>query len=96
MFSSLRRGHCERWEEVADLRKRLRQASIPRRVAIAALCFLLLVYILISYFSTSSTLSSAHICIEDRLKQWKIRGDNAQISTSNAHLIFVGNGFVFL
>uniref|UniRef100_A0A9J2PXP6 Membrane-associated protein n=1 Tax=Ascaris lumbricoides TaxID=6252 RepID=A0A9J2PXP6_ASCLU len=93
MFSSLRRGHCERWEEVADLRKRLRQASIPRRVAIAALCFLLLVYILISFFSSSSTLSSAHTCIEDRLRQWKMLGENAQISTSNAHIIFVGNGF---
>ncbi|KHN77996.1 Uncharacterized protein Tcan_18600 [Toxocara canis] len=92
MFSSLRRAHCQRWDEVADLRKRIRQVSIPRRVALLALCFLFFFYILISFLQSSTTPPLAHLCIEDRLKAWKTLEQDAHVSTSDAQIIFVGNG----
>lgn len=93
MFSSLRRGQCRRWDDF-ELRKRLRQLSVPRRVSLPILLLLFLLYFLISSLISAPRLSHSQKCLDERLAVWKTLERDYAVAISKHNLGFTGNGFV--
>ncbi|MFH4974892.1 hypothetical protein AB6A40_001601 [Gnathostoma spinigerum] len=78
----------------ADIRKRLRQLPISRRIAFFIIFLLCLVYILMSCLSFSSKHSSTDGCLREKLDPWRKAEENSHVSTSNSDIFFIGNGYI--
>ncbi|VDK19098.1 unnamed protein product [Anisakis simplex] len=112
MFTAIRRSilaavNSSNWrcsqrcgELMDDLRKRLRQLPFSRRIAFLVLLILLLFYMLMAFFNTSTKPSFSNGCVEDRLRSWRDLEDysaEASVSTTqNKNVILLGNGFIGL
>lgn len=95
MLSSLRRGQCRRWDDF-ELRKRLRQLSVPRRVSLPILLLLFLLYFLISSLISAPRLSHSQKCLDERLAVWKALESDYAVAISRHSLGFTGNGSVLV
>ncbi|VDD93753.1 unnamed protein product [Enterobius vermicularis] len=84
------------WGGLEDVRKRLRQLTLPRRVLVIVLCSLVALYFLISSIFSSENSSVTNPCILERTREWKELEESALASTSPHLPVFVGNGFVGL
>lgn len=88
--SSMFRRH---WGGLEDVRKRLRQLTLPRRVLVIVLCSLVALYFLISSIFSSENSSVTNPCILERTREWKELEESALASTSPHLPVFVGNGY---
>lgn len=93
MFSTLRRVQCRRLDDF-ELRKWLRQLSIPRRVSLTAILVLFLLYFIISSLTSSPYVSESQKCLNERLNAWKIFENENLVVISNKQFGFTGNGLV--
>ncbi|CAG9535226.1 unnamed protein product [Cercopithifilaria johnstoni] len=93
MLSTLRRVQCRRLDDF-ELRKWLRQLSIPRRVSLTAILILLSLYFIISSLTSSSYVSESQKCLNERLNAWKIFENEDFVAVSNKKFGFTGNGFI--
>lgn len=91
ILALIRRVKCPHFDEF-ESRKRIRQFFLPRRICIFAIGLFVLLYFLI--FSKSSTTSIAELCLDDRLRHWKLRENDFSISLLGQTLHFTANGCV--
>ncbi|VDN51850.1 unnamed protein product [Dracunculus medinensis] len=91
ILALIRRVKCPHFDEF-ESRKRIRQFFLPRRICIFAIGLFVLLYFLI--FSKSSTTSIAELCLDDRLRHWKLRENDFSISLLGQTLHFTANGFL--
>uniref|UniRef100_A0A8R1TSI2 Uncharacterized protein n=1 Tax=Onchocerca volvulus TaxID=6282 RepID=A0A8R1TSI2_ONCVO len=93
MLSSLRRVQCRRWDDF-ELRKWLRQLSIPRRVSLTAALILFSLYFIISSLTSSPYIAESQKCLNERLNAWKVLKNDDLIAISDKKFGFIGNGFI--
>lgn len=95
MLSTLRRVQCRRLDDF-ELRKWLRQLSIPRRVSLTAVLILFSLYFIISSLTSSPYVSESQKCLNEHLSAWKIFEKEDFVAISNKKFGFTGNGLILL
>uniref|UniRef100_A0A0R3S6M0 GPI inositol-deacylase n=1 Tax=Elaeophora elaphi TaxID=1147741 RepID=A0A0R3S6M0_9BILA len=93
MLSILRRAQCRRLDDF-ELRKWLRQLSIPRRVSLTVFFILFLLYFIISSLTSSPYVSESQKCLNERLNAWKVFENENSVAIYNKRFGFTGNGFI--
>lgn len=95
MLSTLRRVQCRRLDDF-ELRKWLRQLSIPRRVSLTAVLILFSLYFIISSLTSSPYVSESQKCLNERLNAWRFFENDNFVAVSSKKFGFIGNGLVLL
>ncbi|KAK6111239.1 hypothetical protein QQG55_42875 [Brugia pahangi] len=93
MLSTLRRVQCRRFDDF-ELRKWLRQLSVPRRVSLTAILILFSLYFIISSSNSVPYVSESKKCLSERLNAWKTFENDNFLAISNKKFGFIGNGFI--